>query len=167
MLPLFWLLADEETFSSRTFSVCTVQRLIIKAYLLRHNSFAGVNCCGWAIEKWSLCGGAVPWATMPGSSTAHGSVPSSRLLPAGSVTIGIIKNWLPQTVPWLPCIIESVGNLPRVKEAERNTLWLRPHTLVPFVHIHRCTVCKCVACFTFLLIMLLCVWLLLCCVVQL
>lgn len=79
MLPLFWLLADEETFSSRTFSVCTVQKLLIKAYLLRHNSFPGVNCCGWAIEKWSLCGGQCPERLsvrpMPGSSTAHGSVP--------------------------------------------------------------------------------------------
>lgn len=128
-------------FSSRRglFSVSTVQTVRggveakrLKTYLLRHNLFSLVNCCGWAIEKWSLClifGGSALcdclYALCQDPPLRTGPFPSSRLLPAGSVTIGIIKNWLPQTVPWLTCIIEpeSFGNLPRVKEAERNTLW--------------------------------------------
>lgn len=131
--PCFWLLADEETFSSRTFSVCTgveaahknipaTSQLISRSKLLWMSDRE--------VEFVSYFRGQCPERACPGlcqDPPLHtGPFPSSRLLPAGSVTIGIIKNWLPQTVPWLTCIIEpeSVGNLPRVKEAERNTLWL-------------------------------------------
>lgn len=127
------------------------RELIIKSYPLRHNSFSAkvkqivskqLRVSDREVECVFYFGGGAEPCVSPESPVspqraltpcvAHARirhsarVRSSRLLPAGSVTIGIIKNWLPQTVPWLTCIIEpeSVGNLPRVKEAERNTLWL-------------------------------------------